>query len=196
MTDPRRIFPKGLGLPACAVALLLLLNGCDYERYTIIVGDYQLEGIALSDWRDVEKNGDFLRIRPGGRLAIRSEDYTQFLAQFDVQILSGTGIDFYLRTVAHDFDSDNGIRFRYSREGCEVRTEQGKTIPLEYVAENEEETVKLLTEADHIEYSVGCQLLYEGASRLEGTEYVILETLPDTEVELRAINYFDIDELH
>lgn len=178
-----------------AVICLAGLAGCDYEHYTIVVGDYQIEGIALSDWRDVERNGDFLRIHPGGRFAIRSEDYTQFLAQFDLEILSGTGVDFYLRTVSHKFDPDNGIRIRYGREGCEVRTENGTVIPLEYVAENEEESIKLLTEADLIEYSVGCNLLYEGTSRLEGTEYVIIEALPDTEVELRAINYFDIDEI-
>ena len=174
----------------------VIFSGCDYERYTILVGDYQLEGIAISDWRDVEANGDFIRIQPGGRFAIRSEDYTQFLAQFDVVILSGTGVNFYMRTVSHKFDPSQGILFRYAVDGCMVRTENGETIPLEFNADTEEETLKLLCEAEQVEVSVGCERVYEGASFLEGTEYVILEALPDSEIELRAINYYDIDELH
>ena len=175
---------------------VMLFIGCDYERYSIIVGDYEVEGTAISNWRDVQINGDFIRIKPGGRFAIKSEEYTQFLAQFDIRILSGTGANFYMRTVSHKFDTATGILFRYAVDGCMVRTEDGTIIPLEYNADTEEETVKMLCEAEQVEFSVGCDRVYEGSSNLEATEYVIVEALPDSEIELRAINYFDIDEIH
>lgn len=175
---------------------LMLFTGCDYERYTIIVGDYDVEGTAISNWRDVQAVGDFIRIKPGGRFAIKSAEYTQFLAQFDVRILSGTGANFYMRTVSHKFDPARGIMFRYAVDGCTVRTEDGRTIQLEYNADTEEETVKMLCEAEQVEFSIGCDRVYEGSSNLEATEYVIVEALPDSEIELRAINYFDIDEIH
>ena len=174
---------------------IVLFAGCDYERYTIIIGDYDVQGIAISDWRDVELSGDFIRIKPGGRFAIKTQDYTQFLAQFEMAIRSGTGANLYTRTVSHEFNPNSGILFRYAVDGCTVRTEQGETIPLEYNADTEEETVKILCEAEHVEFSIGCDLVYEGSSELEGTEYIIIEALPDSEIELRAINYFDIDEI-
>lgn len=173
----------------------VLLSGCAYERYAIVIGDYQVEGIAMGDWHNVRRRGDFIRIKPGGRLALRTEDYTQFLVQLDMAILAGSGANFYMRAVAHEFDTSRGVMFHYAVDGCSVRTEQGRTIPLEYNADTEEQAIKLLSEADQIEFSVGCDRLYEGISLLEGTEYIIIETLPDSEVEIRAMNYFDIEDI-
>ena len=175
--------------------LVLISGGCDYERYQIVVGQYALDGITISNWRDVQTVGDYIRIKPGGRFAIRVEDQTQYLAQFDMAILSGTGANFYTRAVTHQFDPSDGIAFHYAVDGCNVRTEEGTIIPLEFNADTEEETIKVLSEADQVEFSVGCNRIYEGGSRLEGTEYIIIEALPDSELELRAINYFDIDEI-
>ncbi|MCE2502929.1 MAG: hypothetical protein J4G05_02550 [Chlorobi bacterium] len=182
-----------------------LMVGCDYERYQLVVGDYTLEGIAISDWRDVSRAGSFIRIKPGGRFAVRVDyqtqyltqfdNQTQYLAQFDMAVLSGTGANFYTRVVTHQFEPTDGIAFHYAIDGCSVRTEDGRRIPLEFNADTEEETIKILSKADQVEFSVGCDKLYEGLSSLEGTEYIIIEALPDSELEIRAINYFDIDEL-
>ncbi|MCB0711559.1 MAG: hypothetical protein KDD67_04425 [Ignavibacteriae bacterium] len=183
-----------LSMPLLAI-LVLFLSGCDYERYQLVVGQYALEGIALDNWRDVKANGSYIRIKPGGKFAVRVDDQTQYLAQFDMAILSGTGANFYTRVVTDKFDSSDGIAFRYAVDGCSVRREDGTTIPLEFNADTEEQTIKVLSEADQVEFSVGCDRIYEGQSQLEGTEYIIIEALPDSELELRAINYFDIDEL-
>lgn len=188
----RRNFPAAIALP---LLLALCWGGCAYERYSIVIGDYQVDGIALDNWRNVQRNGDFIRIKPGGRLALRTEDYTQFLVQFDMAILAGTGANFYLRTVSHEFDPSSGILFRYAVDGCAVRTEEGDTIPLEFNADSEEQAIKILSEADRLEFSVGCDPIYDGHSNLEGTEYIIIEAMPDSEIELRAINYFDIEEI-
>jgi hypothetical protein len=69
------------------------------------------------------------------------------------------------------------------------------TIPLEYNADVKEETIKILSESELVEFSVGCDRLYQGITDLPGTEYIVIEALPDTELELRAINYYDMDEL-
>lgn len=186
---------RGLAISTIPILLAVVCCGCAYERYTIAVGDYEVEGIALDDWRNVQRSGDFIRILPGGRLALRTEDYTQFLVQFDMAILQGTGANIYLRTVSHQFDPSKGILFHYAVDGCSVRTEAGRTVPLEFNADTEEQAIRMLSEADRIEISVGCERIYEGSSTLEGTEYIIIEALPDSEIELRAINYFDIEDI-
>ena len=190
----RRIAVAFVGMAAAAV-VTAGISGCAYERYDIVVGDYMLEGIALGDWRGVRKVGETIRLAPGARFAIKVDDQTQYLAQFNVAILSGTGATFYSRVVSHDFDPADGVAFRYAVDGCTVRTEDGTVIPLEYNADIAEQTVKVLVEAHQMEFWIGCDKVFESPAALDATEYIIIETLPDTELEIQAINYFDIDEL-
>ncbi len=185
---------KSILLPIAAL-LLLTTAGCEYESYKIIVDDYQVEGIAISDWRKVESNGRSIKIHPGGRFAIKVEDQTQFLTQLDVVIRSGSGANFYMRTVPHEFSTDSGERFHYAVNGSHFRRADGTVIPLEYNAEPEEETIKLLVEADLVEVSAGCERLYQARTELEATEYIIIEALEDAEVEVVGVNVYDIDEV-
>ena len=169
--------------------------GCAYENYQIIVGSYQVDGIAISDWRDVKSDGETITIRPGGRFAIRVRDQTQFLFQLDIAIRQGTGANFYTRTVSHEFTPDRGERFHYAVDGCTYRTADGRVIPLEYNADTSTEIIKLLIEAEQTEISVGCDRIYQGRSPLEATEYLIIEALEDSEIEIVGVNVFDIDEV-
>ena len=195
MMRSMKMYRRGLPVIMAIIAMAAGGGGCAYENYRIIVGSYQVEGIALSDWRDVESNGETITIRPGGRFAIRVEDQTQFMFQLDVAIRRGTGANFTMRTVAHEFSPDRGEQFRYAVDGCTYRTADGTVIPLEYNADTSTEVIRLLIEADQTEVSVGCDRIYEGRSPLEATEYLIIEALEDSEIEIVGVNVFDIDEV-
>lgn len=181
-------------LALIAILLFPLLAGCAYERIDIYTTDAIYSGEILSHYRNVETRDETIIMKPGARLAIRTPYGTQFLGQFEVAITEGSGMNAYLRTVSHKFDSSKGIAFRYAADGCTVRTAEGETIPLNYNAELGTQTVSLQNEADLVAISVGCRRLYEQETPLPATEYVILETLPGSTVELRAINYFDSGE--
>ena len=177
-------------------ALLIGVAGCEYETYEIVVDRYQVEGIAISDWRDVETDGRKIMIHPGGRFAIKVEDQTQYLTQLDVVIRSGSGAHFYTRTVPHDFSTERGEMFEYAVDGSTFRQENGRVVPLEFNAdEATEEIIKLHIEADLTEVSVGCNRIYQGRSTLEATEYIIIEAKDDAEIEIVGVNVFDIDEI-
>lgn len=183
-------------LLAAAIPLVLGSAGCEYETYEIVINRYQVEGIAISDWRDVETDGKKIMIHPGGRFAIRIEDQTQYLTQLDIVIRSGSGAHFYTRTVPHKFSTEKGEMFEYAVEGATFRQEDGRVIPLEFNAdEATEEIIKLLIEADLTEVSVGCERLYQGRSSLEATEYIIIEAKDDAEIEIVGVNVYDIDEI-
>jgi hypothetical protein len=180
-----------------ALCSLPLLIGCgsysyyDYERVDIRVGQDIYSGRILSHYDDVEVRRSGILLKPGARFAIRTPDITQFLAQFEVAILSGEGMDVHLRTVSHDFDSTKGLAFRYSTTGCSVRMPDGATIPLEYNAGTELQFLSLYNEAALVAISVGCDRLFEQQIDLPGTAYVIFETLPGSSIELRSVNFFE-----
>ncbi len=175
------------------VAAILLLSGCIYERLDIYSGSDFYTGTILSDHHDVEVDGRRIVMKPGARFAIKTPDATQWIGQFDVTIASGDGMRVYLRTVADRFDSTHGVAFRYATDGCTLRTADGRTIPLNFNAESDNQTLSFNNEADLMTISVGCNKLYEEESALPATEYIIFETLPGSTVELRAVTYFNTD---
>lgn len=99
----------------------------------------------------------------------------------------------FLRAVPYQFDTTRGIAFRYATNGCTIRLPGGRTIPLQYNAETDQQMLTLYNEAARVAVSVGCNHLYEDETDLPGTEYVIFETLPGSTVELRSAMYFNTD---
>lgn len=171
--------------------LALLLSGCVYERIDILVGQDTYNGTILSSYDAVEVTKTGILLKPGARLAIKTPYVTQVLAQMEVSILEGTGMNVYLRTVANRFDTTHGIAFRYAVDGCQVRLANGRVVPLYYNAETEKQVVSFYHEAALLTISAGCLRLYEGESELPATEYLILETLPGSTIEIRTINFHE-----
>ena len=175
------------------IPLALLLSassGCIYERVDILVGNSLYNGTILSDHSTVQTSRSGILLKPGARFAIRTVG-TQFLGQFDVAIVGGEGMNVYLRTVPHEFDTTKGIAFRYAIDGSSVRDTTGRVTPLNYNAEVEQQTLSFYNEADLLAISVGCKKLHEAPTKLPGTEYLIFETLPGSTVEIRSVAYFD-----
>ena len=180
------------GLLPIFLLMTITLAGCAYERIDMFAGgDFISSGTILSHYRDVEVTRSGLLLKPGARFAIKTTGMTQFLGQFDVAILAGQGMNVYMRTLTNEFDTTHGIQFRYATDGSSVRQSDGTTIPLNYNAETEQQTLSFYNEADLVWIAAGCKRLYEDQTTLPGTEYLIFETLPNSTVELRAVTYFD-----
>ncbi|MDB5034168.1 MAG: hypothetical protein JWQ98_1409 [Chlorobi bacterium] len=180
-----------LALLALALTLAPMLGGCVYRTVDIFSGSDIYQGTILSDRSLVETGRSTILLKPGARFAIRTEQLTQWLGQFDVRILGGEGFTAYLRTVPHDFDTTRGVAFRYAVDGCTVRTESGAMVPVNYNADNEPQTISFYNEADLLSVAAGCKRIYQRQSSLPATEYIIFETLPGSTVELRGISYFE-----
>jgi len=173
------------------MAIPLLLSGCIRDRFDILVGGDIYNAKILSDPSTVEVRGATIRLKPGARLAIKTVLTTQWLGQYEVSIVEGTGMNAYLRTVSHRFTGDSGVVFRWATDGCSVRSSGGRTVPLDVNAELDRQTLSFYNEAALLTISAGCGRIYEEQSPLPATEYVILETLPNSIVDITAIAYFD-----
>jgi hypothetical protein len=180
----------------CAVVstiAMLALGGCDYERFNVIVGRDFYVGQIMTHYTDIEVGDKRILLKPGARVAIRTARLTQSVAQLDVNVLSGDGFVAYVRTVPHDFDTTRGIALRYSASGSWVRNEQMEIVPLEHNADAGVQTLKIYSDGDLIRFDVGCRVLHEQTTALPGTEYLILETMPGSSVEIRAVKFFLMD---
>lgn len=189
----RAIAPRTAAALACVLLSCAALSGCAWERIDILVGTTPYTGTILSHYDDVQPSGRGLLLKPGARFAIKATGMTQFLGQFDVAILGGEGMNVYLRTVSHRFDSTRGIAFRYAVDGCSVRDADGNTVPLGFNAETDQQTLSFYNEANLLAISAGCKRLYEEPTTLPETEYIIFETLPGSTVEIRSVAYFETD---
>lgn len=175
------------------ILLPLLLPACIRERIDIFVGGDYYNGKILSDPSTVEVRGASIRLKPGARLAIKTAFTTQWLGQYEVSIVDGTGLNAYVRTVSHTFDGESGVRFRWATDGCSVRSSTGRDVDLPVNAELDRQILSFYNEADLMTISIGCTKLYEEKSKLPATEYVILETLPNSTVDITSIAYFNTD---
>lgn len=173
--------------------LLPLAAGCMYERIDILSGSDRYMGTILTPYSTVQATRTGIILKPGARFAIKTEYVTNSLGQFEVAILSGRGMNVYLRTVSHDFDTAGGIVFRYAVDGCSVRVPGSAPTPVPYNAEMGQEFLSFYNEASLVKISAGCTKLFESRTSLPATEYVIFETLPESTVEIRSANFFNTD---
>lgn len=178
-------------LPLLLFIVISFTSGCDYERIDILVGDDIYNGHIMTDYHTVEVTRNSIVLKPGSRLSVKTPLTTQFICQFEAAIISGEGMNVYLRTVEHAFDTSNGIRFHYSTSGTSLRMEDGREIPLHYNAELDPQTLRFTHEAALLEVKAGCNQIFEGETNLPATEYMIFETLPGSTVEIKTINYYE-----
>jgi len=173
------------------VVVPFLLAGCVRDRIDLIVGTDIYNAKILSGPTTVEIRGSTIRLKPGARIAIKTPYSTQWLGQYEVTIVEGGGLNAYLRTVSHKFDGDSGVLFRWGVDGCQVRSSDGRNVPIDFNAELERQTLTFRHEAHLLTISAGCTKLYEEDSHVPATEYVILETLPNSTVDVTSIAYFE-----
>jgi hypothetical protein len=171
-----------------------MVVGCDYERFSVIVGSDFYHGRIMTHHSDVEVGEKRILLRPGARVAFQTHGMTQSVAQLDIDIVNGDGIVAYVRTVPNAFDTAHGIALRYSTSGCWVRTDDSVIVPVEYNADPGPQTIKLYNEAEVVRFDAGCRVLHEQATTLPATEYLIIEALPESTVEIRAIKFFSTTE--
>lgn len=171
-----------------------LISGCAYENFNIIVGRDFYQGKVMSDYHDVDVGDKRILLKPGARISIETSLITQSVAQIDLNILTGDGIVAYVRTVPNEFDTLRGISLRYSTSGCWVRTEDSLIVPIEYNADAGPQRLTFYTDGDLVRFDAGCRMLYEQTTKLPATEFLIIESLPGSSVEIRAVKFFNEKE--
>ncbi len=182
-----------------AAAFFFGLTGCNLfipDEYMLNVDrEFIVDGYIMSELDSVvQEQKNAIVIKPGGRTAMRSVELTQYTLEFTTEIRRGSGLNFYFRTTKHDFPAKKGIRFRYALDGCSA-LEDGVTIAsVDSITASIGQAKKIQIKNDGVYYQIiaDCDTVYSGRSEKPGTEWIIIETLDDTEAYLYGINFADI----
>lgn len=177
---------------------IMILMACAPDQYVLNHRDeMRLNGIIMSRLESVEKVADnALRLHPSAVTAMRYTGLTQFMADYSVKILKGSGMKFAFRTVSDTYPRDPSLVLAYTTDGYTVY-ENGRIVAKSDTVSailNEPARIKIRNQGKMVKITIGCDLVYYAKTELPATEYVILETLEGTEAYIYGIEFADILE--
>ncbi len=180
------------------LSFMLTLFSCAPDLYVLNrMDDMRLNGIILSRLGSVEKvAGNALMLHPSAVTAMRNQGLTQMMADYSVTILNGTGIKIAFRTVCDTYPREPSIVLAYTTEGYTVyengtivaKSDTVRAIP------NRPARIRIRNQGKMVKVTIGCDLVYYGRTQLPATEFIILETMDDTDAYIYGIKFADILE--
>jgi hypothetical protein len=170
----------------------LMLASCSPDLFTLNKRNNQyIGGLIMSDLDDVDIiNDNSLMLYDGGAVAMGRSELTNLTADFTVDVMKGEGLRFAIRSVSDHFDKQPAIYFDYSTEGSSVIEKGKEKILLHNIKAKINQPTRIIFKNDCSYYSiiVDCDTVYTGRTWLPNTEYVIIKTLPKSDVLLSGIS--------
>ncbi len=151
----------------------------------------------MSPYGSVEKVADnALKLHPSAVTAMRYQGLTQMMADYSVTILNGTGIKIAFRTISNTYPLAPSLVLAYTTDGYTVyenglivaKSDTVRAVP------NQPDRIRIRNQGRMVKITIGCDLVYYAATQLPATEYMILETMEDTDAYFYGIEFADILE--
>jgi hypothetical protein len=137
-------------------------------------------------------------ISQGGIVSLRNINLTQHFADFTVNLRSGRGLKFTLRTNAIDYPKHPSISLEYTTEGCFIKENNKILFENREIKANQYEParIKIINDGDYIIMAVDCEVLKVFRTKLESTEFFVLESIENSEILITGIRFsYIIDEI-
>lgn len=179
--------------------LLLLIISCNPTEFFLnIRSELIIAGENLSTIESLEVNGDKqLILHPGAKISLRVPLVSLMTAEFTVDVQEGEGLKFYFRTVVNDFEKRGRIEFDYTTSGSKV-LENGRIIGIaDSVAAKQNQPKKIIIKNDGPVFYIlaDCDTVMSGRTKLNCTEFIIIETRPNTRAKLYGINFAETENI-
>lgn len=175
------------------------MNGCEPYKIEILFGDDRYQGNILTNYTDVTIKRSSLVLSPNARFAVKNPGTTQFISQFDIKFIDGTGIDILFRTTTNPIDTGN-IRLHLSDKSW-IRNSNPpnpsdtiKSIGFQAMKDSTA-VIKVVIEANFTTISINSEKYYEAKTNLPATEYIFFETLKGSICEITSLGFLDIKDL-
>ena len=172
--------------------MLIALNSCDpyYFKLNTTKKTFELiHAVKLTDMNDVERISDnSFKILPNAKLALGLNKITQIYSELNVKVSSGEGLRFSFRTVSNDFENNPKISFEYLVNNSIIK-ENNKIISLKNIKfdYNELKVIRILNNGNKYCVTVDCDTIYNGITNLPATEYLMIESLKETNAIISGI---------
>lgn len=149
----------------------------------------------LSDIDLVKKTADnSVRIFPGGRLAMKVIELTEHESDFTIKILKGNGIKFAFRTVENNFDAHSSLILHLTSSETKLLDESGnllETSDHRLIDLDQKYRLRCINKAKNLKIYLDCDEILNISTNYPATEYVIIESIDDSEIEISGIDIFD-----
>jgi len=179
-----------------SILIIIFSSGCTPDRFVLNrAQDYPILGYIMTGLDDVRVvNDNSLFLYPSGRVSLSTTGMTQFIGNFSVELRKGNGVRFYFRTVSSQFDRQPFISLEYTTKGCIVNDNNTSKTLIDSVAASihKPELIKVVNDGKFIRIFVGCAEIYNKATTLPATEYIIVEAMPQSEVFLYGLFYEEL----
>ncbi|MCX6148414.1 MAG: hypothetical protein NTW25_14370 [Candidatus Kapabacteria bacterium] len=182
------------------ILILNCLSACHFPIYETfylnrgIPDAITISGNRLKNIDSIIKPSKYenvLILKPGALVSLKTSKLTQFTADFTIKLLKGDGLNFYFRTTDKDFDKNKCLRFEVTKIGCKLfdNNNQIGYYASSKIEENEKFRIKIINNGKLANVFFDCAELLKHKTNLSLTEYVIIESINSTTVELSGIDF-------
>jgi hypothetical protein len=183
------------------LAIILLAIACN-DPYWFVLNNREsnawlLHGYKMCDMDSVEVYADdAFYMRKNTMVSLHKVDMTQFEADFTITLTQGRGVNFYLRSVRHNFENHNQIKFEYNTDGCGIYENGDLVRQVDTVVAETNEAKRVIFKNFTHSYLilVDCDTVYYGRTNLPQSEYIIIESKKSTEIDIRGITFTEIPD--
>lgn len=184
-----------------SVVIILLLWSCQ-DPYWFVLNNrtshsWLLHGHKMCDMDSVEVYADdAFYMHQQSRVALRKVEMTEFEADFTLKIMQGHGVNFYLRSAMHNFESHNQVKFSYDSSGCNI-FENGELIRYVdsvYAEPDERKRVIIKNFSHSYLILVDCDTVIYSRTKIPNSEYIIIESQENAEIDIRGITFTEIPD--
>lgn len=155
-------------------------------------------GMILSDLNSVEViNDNSLKIKGGGAVALAVGMETQFSAEFTLKFQVGDVLRFRIRSVSDHYLQHPAVIFDYTLQNSTVSENDILITKVDSIRSKlfNPVKVKISNFGNLMNILVDCDTVYSGTTRLPATEYILLESLRNSEIDVYGINFAKINIL-
>ncbi len=179
--------------------ILIMIVSCNPTEFFLNVrSDLIISGENLSTIESLEVTGDKqLILYPGGKVSLRVPLVSLMTAEFTVNLQQGEGLKFFFRTVVNDFDKQGRIEFDYTANGSKVY-ENGKIIGVaDSITAKHNQPKKIVIKNDGPVFCIlaDCDTVMSGRTKLNCTEFIIIEAFPNSSAKLYGINFAETENI-
>jgi hypothetical protein len=185
-------------LAIMAIILILFVSSCQPDKFSLNKHEaYPIGGLIIGNLDSVDVFGrNAFRLYPGGAVAIRVTSLTQFSSDFTIELEKGTGVRFSVRTVSNNFENHPSLTLDLRKDGYIIggfgkTNQQSDSIKLE---PNSPMRLFLENDGKFIIIKTDCSLIYKNPEELPSTEYLVIESIDDSQVKFTGIEFVYVHE--
>lgn len=179
------------------ICFVPIINSCmnpyklKLNRYVPNVYPIEVQIISDEYWRVDQVAENSLMLDTNGKAALRVLEMTHYIADMSVDLKTGTGVRFVIRDVKNKYSKAKTIWMDVTNQNCKIYNNEKEIFSSsDYkLVTNSQSRIKIENDGKYLRVYFDCDKIFEFETYLINTEYLIVESLENSQVKLQAIQF-------